>query len=95
MNVITMKCAQWDKTQSSTRELLGLFICVCIALCTIVAHNIAQNRPDNFPLTLQTIIIAPMMSSWGKEEQQKHIKKHHVLAEWQVGLDFNSSLNAT
>ena len=24
-------------------------ICVCIALCTIVAHNIAQNRPDSFP----------------------------------------------
>jgi len=24
-------------------------VCVCIALCTIVAHNIAQNRPDNFP----------------------------------------------
>ena len=23
--------------------------CVSIALCTIVAHNIAQNRPDNFP----------------------------------------------
>jgi len=22
---------------------------VCIALCTIVAHNIAQNRPDSFP----------------------------------------------
>jgi len=22
---------------------------VCIALSTIVAHNIAQNRPDNFP----------------------------------------------
>jgi len=22
---------------------------VCIALCTIVAHKIAQNRPDNFP----------------------------------------------
>ena len=35
------------KKQSS--ELLGLFICVCIALCTIVAHNTAQNRPDNFP----------------------------------------------
>ena len=31
------------------RDLLGLFICVCIALCTIVAHNIAQNRPDSFP----------------------------------------------
>jgi len=46
MNLSTVKWAQWDKTQS--RELLGLFICVCIALCTIVAHNIAQNRPDNF-----------------------------------------------
>ena len=22
---------------------------MCIALCTIVAHNIAQNRHDNFP----------------------------------------------
>ena len=22
---------------------------MCIALCTIVVHNIAQNRPDNFP----------------------------------------------
>ena len=47
MNLSTVKWAQWDKTQS--RELLGLFICVCIALCTIVAHNIAQNIPDNFP----------------------------------------------
>jgi len=47
MNLSTVKWAQWDKTQS--RELLVLFICVCIALCTIVAHNIAQNRPDNFP----------------------------------------------
>ena len=41
MNPSTVKWAQWHKTQS--KELLGLFICVCIALCTIVAHNIAQN----------------------------------------------------
>ena len=47
MSLCTVKWAQWDKTQP--RQLLGLFICVCIALCTIVAHNIAQNRPDNFP----------------------------------------------
>ena len=47
MNLSTVKWAQRDKTQS--RELFGLFVCVCIALCTIVAHNIAQNRPDNFP----------------------------------------------
>ena len=50
MNLSTVKWAQWDKTQS--RELLGLFICVCIALCTIVAHSTAQNRPDNFPYYL-------------------------------------------
>jgi len=24
-------------------------MCACIALCTIVAYNIVQNRPDNFP----------------------------------------------
>ena len=47
MNLSTVKWAQWDETQS--RDLLGLLLCVCIALCTIVAHNIAQNRPDNFP----------------------------------------------
>jgi len=47
MNLSTVKWAQWDKNHS--RELLGPFICVCIALCTIIAHNIARNRPDNFP----------------------------------------------
>ena len=47
MNLSTVKWAQWDKTQS--RDLLGHFICVCIALCTIVAHNIAQSRADSFP----------------------------------------------
>ena len=53
MNLSTVKWAQRDKTQS--RELLVLFICVCSSLCTIVVDNIAQNRPDNFPLILQTI----------------------------------------
>jgi len=47
LNLSTVKWAEWDKTQS--RELLGLFICVCSSLCTTIAHNIAQNRPDNFP----------------------------------------------
>jgi len=47
MNISTVKWAQWDKTQSI--ELLGLFKWVCSSLCTIVAHNTAQNRPDNFP----------------------------------------------
>jgi len=35
--------------QNPIRRTVSLFICVCIALCTIVAHNIAQNRPDSFP----------------------------------------------
>jgi len=32
---------------------------VCVALCTIATHNIAQNRPDIFPLNLQ-------MTTWIK-----------------------------
>ena len=51
--------------QNPIQRTVSLFICVCIALCTIVAHNIAQNRPDN-RLTLQTITTARMMSIWGK-----------------------------
>jgi len=47
MNLSTVKLAQWDETQS--RDLLGLLLCVCIAPCTIIAHDIAQNRLDNFP----------------------------------------------
>jgi len=31
--------------QNPIQRTVSLFICVCIALCTIVAHNIAQNRP--------------------------------------------------
>jgi len=32
--------------QNPIPRTVSLFICVCIALCTIVAHNIAQNRPS-------------------------------------------------
>ena len=35
--------------QNPIQRTVSLFICVCSSLCTIVAHNIAQNRPDNFP----------------------------------------------
>jgi len=35
--------------QNPIQRTVGLFICVRIALCKIVAHNIAQNRPDIFP----------------------------------------------
>ena len=35
--------------QNPIQRTVSLFVCVCIALCTIVAQNIAQNRPDSFP----------------------------------------------
>ena len=35
--------------QNPIQRTVSLFICLCISLCTIVAHNIAQNRPDSFP----------------------------------------------
>jgi len=35
--------------QNPIQRTVSLFICVCITLCRIVAHNIAQNRPDSFP----------------------------------------------
>ena len=35
--------------QNPIQRTVSLFICVCIALCIIVAYNIAQNRPDSFP----------------------------------------------
>ena len=35
--------------QNPTQRTVSLFICVCIALCTTVAHNSVQNRPDSFP----------------------------------------------
>ena len=72
MNLIsTVKWAQWDKTQS--RGLLGPFICVCIALRTIVAHNIAQNNLIIFPLRLLPSRQSPLLR-WclfeGREEAE-------------------------
>ena len=61
MNPGTVKCAQWDKTQS--REVL---IKVCLWLCTISVHSTAQNSSDNLPSYLQTIIIAQMLCIGGQ-----------------------------
>jgi len=59
-----VKWAQWDKTQS--RELL---VCSCVyaSHCAQLLHTILH-RTDLivFPLALQTITTAPMMSIWGK-----------------------------
>jgi len=37
-----------EKLNLTNKQLLGLFICVCIAMCTTVAHITAKNRPDTF-----------------------------------------------
>jgi len=64
MNLSTVIWAQWDNTQSG--ELL---VCsyVCALHCAQLLHTILH-RTDLiiFPLTLQTITIAAMMSIWGK-----------------------------
>jgi len=57
-----MNCnTQYNQRKAKSNQQATV-ICVSIALCTIVAHNTAQKRPDNFPITFQTIIIAQMMS---------------------------------
>jgi len=90
MNLSTVKLAQWDKTQS--RELLGLFLCVCIALCTIVAHIFDRTDLIIFPLTLQTITIATMTSTWGKGGLtqvglRSMLDRVHIGAPWRIRLN--------
>jgi len=48
MNLSTVKWAQSDKNPIQ-RTVRSVHMCVCIALCTIVVHNNAQNRPDSVP----------------------------------------------
>ena len=94
INLSTVKWAQWDKTQS--RELLVLFICMCIAQCTMVAHNIAQNRPDNFPsyppdnhhcsndVTIHqppTLVAVAALSSVSTSYMSSAMEQHYQLSE--------------
>ena len=82
MNLSTVKWAQWDKTQC--RELLVLFIGVCSSLCTIVAHNTPQNRPDNFPSChpenhhCSDDVYLRERGGWGHEETRDHKNKQVV-----------------
>ena len=79
MNLSTVKWAQWDKTKS--RELLGLFICVCIHCAQLLHTILHRTELIIFPLTLQRITIAPMMSIWGKGDRPK---ASHVTWEVQI-----------
>ena len=56
LNLTQINCnTQYNhrKAKSKNKQLLSLFICVCSSLCTTVAHNIAQNRPDQFSVYLR------------------------------------------
>ena len=76
MNLSTVKWAQSNKTQS--RELLGLFICVCIALRTIALHTILHRTdliisllpPDNRQCSDDAVNMAGNLG-----ETQRHIQK--------------------
>jgi len=48
MNLCTVKWAPVRQNQIQ-RTVTSVHMCVCSSLCTIVAHNIAHKRPDNFP----------------------------------------------
>jgi len=52
--------------QNPIQRTISLFICVCSSLCTTVAHNTAQNRPDNFLSCPPTMSIAPVTTNAGQ-----------------------------
>ena len=74
--------------QNPIQRTVSLFICVCIALCTIVAHNIAQNRPDNFPSyppdnhkSQQKLVISYSQGTESTTKNQPGIDWVHALAD--------------
>jgi len=62
------------------RTVSSVHICVCSSLCIQLLHTILR-RTDLiiFPLAIQTITIAPMMSIWGKRGDDS---PPHVLTIW-------------
>jgi len=89
MNLSTVMWVLWDKTQS--RELLVLFMCVCSSLCIQLLHTILH-RTDLiiFPLAIQTITIAPMMSIWWKRGTiLLHMSSQYGSGVWGTPANFN------
>jgi len=71
--------------QNPIQRTVSLFICVCIALCTM--HTILH-RTDLivFSRTLQTITTAPMMSIRGKGGKQSRLMPamYQCPSSWQI-----------
>jgi len=59
-------------------------------MCSI-GHNTAQNSSDIFPLNLQTITIAHMMSFGGEKNKNVQFKKNFVARH----QDVTSAINVT
>ena len=84
MNLSTVKWALWDKTQS--RELL---VCsyVCAVHCVQLLHTILHRTDLTiFPLALQTITTAPMMSPhiWRSKMKMKFMMADRNLVVFKV-----------
>jgi len=62
------KCTKTKPKPKATLIFKNCSYVCALSLCTTVVHNTAQNSSDNFPLILQTIIIAQMMSTGGERE---------------------------
>jgi len=78
------------------RTVRSVHMCVHCTVHNCFAHNIARNRPDNFPLTLQTITIAPMMSTWGKGEVAQKKSYNRNVAQfdlWCISIKSESTKN--
>ena len=67
--------------QNPIQRTVSLFICVCIALCTIVAHNIAQNRPDSFPPYPPNLEMSGREFCKGRRKGTKSGKSHGKVRE--------------
>jgi len=52
---------------------------VCIALCTIVAHNIAQNRPNSFP---------PYPPDNHHISDDVYLREGHIMCQSMVNIQF-------
>jgi len=65
LNITQVNCNTQHNHRKATSNqqttVRSVQMCVCIALCTSVAHNTVQNRPDNFLFYPTNNVIAPMM----------------------------------
>jgi len=56
-----------NPTYTQIKELPTSRLCaLCISLCTVIIHITARSSSDYFPRSLQTVIVAQMLSTGGR-----------------------------